>query len=265
MTQREKASAELARILEVLEGGGADVALADICRHKITGGRPSSSWSINNRLLMWVAGTQDARSYKDWLAVGRQVDAGTKGFSILTPAKYKKRGEDGEEVIGADGKATYAVRGFGVSTRHPIENTSGDELPSLDPVELPPLTDIAERFGYSVSYDDTGRGSYGMAQHDVKSIVLGSHDSGVWFHELAHAAHRSFEPKANGGQEAHAEVVAETVAATLIRLYDPAAEIDSQAGYIRHYTDGDGAKARALLVTIDRVLDLLLATEAQNA
>ncbi len=39
--------------------------------------RPSSKWSLRNRLLMLSAGTSDARGYRQWREVGRHVRAGS--------------------------------------------------------------------------------------------------------------------------------------------------------------------------------------------
>ncbi|MDG7016369.1 MAG: hypothetical protein JRM82_03235 [Nitrososphaerota archaeon] len=43
-------------------------------------------------------------------------------------------------------------------------------------------------------------------------------------HELAHAIHRTFEPKSGHGQESEAETIAQLVAATLARLYGKPAD-----------------------------------------
>ncbi|MDG7015882.1 MAG: hypothetical protein JRM82_00735, partial [Nitrososphaerota archaeon] len=50
-------------------------------------------------------------------------------------------------------------------------------------------------------------------------ITLATEDWTVFWHELAHAIHRSYEPKTGHGQEREAETIAQLVAATLARLY----------------------------------------------
>ena len=48
-------------------------------------GRPCDSWSLGNRLLMYIAGTDDARGLKQWNQVGRKIKKGAKAFYILAP------------------------------------------------------------------------------------------------------------------------------------------------------------------------------------
>ncbi|MDG7016294.1 MAG: hypothetical protein JRM82_02860, partial [Nitrososphaerota archaeon] len=60
---------------------------------------------------------------------------------------------------------------------------------------------------------------YGLTDYERQIIALATEDWSVFFHELAHALHRSFEPKTSHGQEPEAETIAQLVAATLARLY----------------------------------------------
>ena len=60
---------------------------------------------------------------------------------------------------------------------------------------------------------------YGLTDYERQIIALATEDWSVFFHELAHALHRSFEPKSGHGQEPEAETIAQLVAATLARLY----------------------------------------------
>ena len=55
---------------------------------------PSAKWSILNRILMFIAGTADARGYKQWLKVNRYVKKGSKALYIVVP--YIKKTEDEE-------------------------------------------------------------------------------------------------------------------------------------------------------------------------
>ncbi len=51
---------------------------------------PSARWSLMNRVLMWIAGTNDARGIRQWNQVGRVVKKGAKAFYILAPRMVKK-------------------------------------------------------------------------------------------------------------------------------------------------------------------------------
>ena len=59
---------------------------------------PSSKWSLLNRTIMFLSGTQDARGYRQWQQVGRHVKKGSRAFYILVPKISKtvdnKTGED---------------------------------------------------------------------------------------------------------------------------------------------------------------------------
>lgn len=255
--QREKADAALKTVLSLLCSEDSAKTLAAATRHKIQSDAPSAKWSLANRLLMMQAGTTDARGFKQWKKAGRHVVKGGQHFKILGPRMVED--EDGAE---GDTKCIgfCAIRVFALS------ETDGEPIPSLDPNELPALSEAAERMGYEVSYNDTA-GSYGYAQHNPGGggiIVLGSHDPDVYWHELAHAAHRSFEPKKQGGQEDDAEVVAETVAAVLAELYGSGAT-GTHVEYILSYCAGEPRKATRLVKTIERVLDQILIDEDEAA
>ena len=56
---------------------------------------PAAQWSLLNRTLMLIAGTQDARGFRQWQEVGRYVKKGSKAITILAPRFIKK--QNGEE------------------------------------------------------------------------------------------------------------------------------------------------------------------------
>ena len=53
---------------------------------------PSAKWSLLNRTLMFLAGTQDGRGFRQWKEANRYVLKGSKAFHILVP--YIKKVED---------------------------------------------------------------------------------------------------------------------------------------------------------------------------
>ena len=69
-----------------------------------------------------------------------------------------------------------------------------------------------------------GRGGALLPQYERKIIGLATESWDVFWHELAHTIHRSFEPKTGHGQEPEAETIAQLVAATLARLYGKPAD-----------------------------------------
>ncbi len=68
---------------------------------------PCRSWSWSNQLLTALAGTSDARGYRQWQEVGRHVKKGSRAFNILAPCKRKITETDD------DGKRAERVIIFG--------------------------------------------------------------------------------------------------------------------------------------------------------
>src|SRR5512136_2305319 len=58
---------------------------------------PASRWSLLNRTLMFLGGTNDARGFRQWQEVGRHVKKGSKAFTILAPRFIKEDTKDEEE------------------------------------------------------------------------------------------------------------------------------------------------------------------------
>ncbi len=71
---REKANTELEKIVQLF----SSKQLPDLCAKALINApeRPSSKWSFGNQLLMLLAGTSDARGYRQWQDVGRHVMKG---------------------------------------------------------------------------------------------------------------------------------------------------------------------------------------------
>jgi len=149
-----------------------------------------------------------------------------------------------------------------------IEDTEGAPLerPDYRPTKFPPLFEVAERLGVPVAYVPFVERFKGFYSPGEDRIVLCSHDVRVFFHELAHAAHarvlRERGESIRGGQVASQEIVAETCAATLCRLYSFDGYLFSGAESIRSYANGKSPAQAALRVLADvqAVLTLILET-----
>ena len=88
---KEKVRHVLASIIERFKTGDIPKAIA-LSMFPIPN-IPAHKWSLLNRTLMFIAGTQDARGYKQWNSAGRKVKKGeikkVGGFSghyIYQPA-----------------------------------------------------------------------------------------------------------------------------------------------------------------------------------
>lgn len=258
MNDTKKARECLGKIVELFKNGDVPKALAVAaippCRDV-----PSANWSIGNRILQFLADTSDARGFRQWQSAGRSIKKGAKAFCILGPnSKVIKENDDhGQEV------EKTIITGFHAIPVFRAEDTDGEPLP-YEPACPPPLADVAEKFGLSVSYQTFAGRYYGYYQGGTKKIVLASHSAQVFFHELAHAAHERIEGTLKGGQVPDQEIIAELTAACLAKMYCPEVNLGFSYEYIRSYVQKSRKTIeRACLTvigTVGMVLDEILNT-----
>jgi antirestriction protein ArdC len=256
MNDSDKAKACLSRIVELFKTGTIPKALAVATIPPQTD-IPSAQWSLSNRILQFLADTSDGRGFQQWKKVGRNVNKGAKAFHILGPkAKtITETADDGSE------KEKVIITGFFTIPVFRVEDTDGDPLP-YEPATPPPLAEVAERFGLSISYQAFASQYYGYYQGETKRIVLATHNIQVFFHELAHAAHERIVGKLTGGQVPSQEIIAELTAATLASMYCPEANL----GFSYMYVEGYAKKSKktveraclAVINTVGMVLDEIL-------
>lgn len=217
---------------------------------------PSCKWSLCNRTIMFLSGTQDARGFRQWHQANRYVKKGAKAFYILVPMIYKKDRE---------GEERQVLCGFKLSAVFKVEDTDGEAL-EYQQVELPelPLFYVAEKWGISVKAIPGNYHYYGYYSDNKKEIALASQDETVFFHELAHAAHEQIKGKLTPGQDWKQEVVAELSAASLCQIVgkDGDKYLGSSFRYIADYAEK--AKHSALTAClqvmgdVEKVLNLIL-------
>ncbi len=254
---KQRANWELEKVVQLF----SSKQLPDLCAKALVNApqKPSSKWSFGNQLLMLLAGTTDARGFRQWNEAGRWVSKGAKAFWILGPIrkKVKKTALDDQGVE----SEVEVLLGFKAIPVFRFEDTHGQDLPVYQPRDPPPLLEVAERFGMQVQYQGLAAGMYGATDHANKTILLATEDWDVFFHELGHAIHRTFEPKNGHGQEPEAETIAQLVAATLARLYGRPADNFSWS-YIASYAQSNspqkvGRLCMRVLDKTKRVLDLI--------
>ena len=258
MNDSEKAKDCLSKIVELFKRGDIPKALA-VATIPPQSDIPSAQWSISNRILQFLADTSDARGFRQWRKADRKVKKGAKAFCILGPkARTVKETDDAgretEKVI---------IMGFHAIPVFRAEDTDGEPLP-YEPASPPPLADVAEQFGLSVSYQTFASQYYGYYQGGSKRIVLASHDSKVFFHELAHAAHERIEGQLTGGQVPSQEIIAELTAATLAQMYCPETNLGFSYEYVKGYAEKSKRTIEraclAVINTVGKVLDEILKT-----
>ena len=260
----EKARQCLDRIVELFRSGNVPKALA-VATIPPQADIPSANWSLSNRLLQFLADTSDGRGYKQWAQSGRHVKKGAKAFHILGPRIVKREGTDdnGEKI------ERVIVTGFFSIPVFRVADTDGHPLP-YEPKTPPPLADVAERLGLSVSYQSFAGRYYGCYKGgDSKKIILATHEAQTFLHELAHAAHDRIAGSLTRGQVPSQEIIAELTAATLASLYCPEANLGFSYEYVTAYTTKSEKTIErsclAVIKTVGAVLDEILNIHAQNA
>jgi antirestriction protein ArdC len=257
-SSRERADAALAELVSMFESGDLPARIAQTRLVKAAADRPMSAWSIGNQLLCLAHGTDDARGFRQWEQAGRHVRKGARAFAILGPCTVKvtETDESAAEV------ERVRVVGFKAIPVFRLEDTEGQPVayPDYTPEVLPPLLEVAERLRVPVRWQPAGDGYRGAYSITTRSITLATHDVDTFFHELAHAAHATVEPL-TGGQNPRQEIVAETVAAVLCRLYGHDGYLAESADYVTHYAqpgENPGRAVMRFLHEVERVLDVIL-------
>ena len=222
---------------------------------------PASKWSLLNRMLMFIAGTNDARGFRQWQEVGRHVKKGAKAFPILAPRFIKKQTEDEE-------REKILLAGFLSVPVFRVEDTEGDPL-DYQQIELPelPLIEVAQRWGISIKAIPGNYYYIGCFSQERKEIALATREEAIFFHELAHAAHQRILGELQKGQDWRQEIVAELSAAVLCRIVGKTTKfLGNSYQYIEKYatranlTPWQGCIR--VMSEVEKVLSLILEPES---
>jgi antirestriction protein ArdC len=217
---------------------------------------PAAKWSLLNRTLMVIAGTSDARGFKQWQQAGRHVKQGSKAFIILAPRLIKKQDEDGE-----DEKVLAGFLGIPVFR---VEDTDGKSL-DYQQIQIPelPLMEVAQKWGISVKAIPGNYRYTGYFSQDRKEIALASKDETIFFHELAHAAHQRIIGELQRGQDWRQEIVAELAAAAICKIVGKSSEfLGTNYQYIESYATKVNLTpwqaCMRVMTDVEKVLNLIL-------
>lgn len=261
MALSKKAQAAMSTVVDKIKAGDLSqvVQAALITRHP-DDNCPGMGRSLNNRFLSLVQrGTIDTRTYNQWQAVGRQVQKGEKAAYIIGPIMVPLKDKDGNILKNADGKPRLHmvnVKGIPVFS---ADQTEGEELPTFDyePAEMPPLAELAERFGVSVAYAPAKGNWSGSTKVDGSAIELNTHDVRTWFHELAHAVQARLQGKLKGGQDAKEETIAEFTSCVLMWLYGLGDRTGNAWAYIQHYNKDPVQAIGNAMQDVETILEAL--------
>jgi hypothetical protein len=222
---------------------------------------PCSKWSLINRTLVFLAGSMDARGFRQWNSVNRSVKKGTKAIYIQVPYFKKDKEEEDKQKL----------MGFGASPVFKVEDTDGEPL-DYQKINLPelPFIERANEWGISVKAIPGNYSYYGYYSANRKEISLATSEENVFFHELAHAAHHRLQGQMKRGQDPLQEIVAELSASALAMM--AGREIDKSIGhsyqYISEYAEklnlGPHAACLKVLAETEKVLNLIVKNGADN-
>jgi len=239
-------------IVDRFERGDLPAALAPIFIHRHDD-IPCRRWSWSNQIITALAGHDDARTYRDWQRVGRQVRKAEHAFYILEPIRRTATETDKE--TGEEKRRTWCA-GFKAGARFGYEQTEGEELPDRvaerEFIDALPLVDVARTWGLRLqTFGNAERiGQAGWFAHDGetgKAIGLGVENLSTWTHELVHSADLrcgALTTKTPKRQELSNEVVAEVGGATLLLLIGKPTDADLGGcfDYVRNYCDREDKK-----------------------
>lgn len=206
------------QLLDMFQSGKLPERVAFSIIHRHPGDViPSDKWSIGNRILQMLQGTADARGYKQWQEVGRQVRKGAHAIHILAPLTYKIKDKD--ELTGEDVEKII-VKGYRPIPVFRYEDTDGKALPydhAYEPTTHPTFFDAAEKLGVEVTYKPLKSKYLGRYSVHTNKIELCAEDAVVYYHELAHAVHATLVDLTVYDQD-RAEIIAEFSALVLANI-----------------------------------------------
>lgn len=229
---------------------------------------PSDKWSIGNRVLQLLQGTNDARGFKQWQEVGRTVKKGSTAIHILAPMTIKIKDKD--KITGKKVEKVI-IRGFKPLPVFRYEDTDGAPLPAdqlYKPDTQPTFFDVAAKMEIDVSYRPLSANYLGRYGIRTKRIELCVEDAEVYYHELAHAIHatmvdlRVFDP-------AKAEVIAEFSALVMANIAGITGYEQRGFSYIEHYAnehrpDSVLKEILSVLNDVDRIVDIVLSVSEDD-
>jgi len=260
---QEKIEKATEQLLKMFETGDMPKAIERTFIRKSKHEAPSDSWSLGNQLLMYANDTLDARGFKQWEKAGRKIKRGSKAFYILGPCTRKVVVENEET---EEKEEKIIITGFKAIPVFRYEDTEGEPIdyPDYTPEEMPPLINVAKALGIKVRYTPFTKRFWGCFKYHKNEIQLCTHDVKTFFHELSHAAHNTFR-KLKPGQQPEQEIVAETSAAVLCRIYGYEGFEYHSFKYIQHYVDGMDNIAvikgiMRVLADVQKVLEIILDT-----
>ena len=259
----EKALVRMNEVVAKFQAGDLS-DIADIAFIDLPEGAPAAKWTVTNRFLAWAqTGSLDCRHSRAWKKIGRWPKKGSHACYIWEPFQIWERDQAGNWImeVGSNGKEQHKVKftAFRLSPRFAYHDTEGAEVEHYEAVtkDPPPLMEVAEALGVSVSYD-AGMAYAGTTTIDGDDIVLYSQSKRVFSHELAHACHtRLGYEKTSDEQTAQRETVAEFTACVLAAIYGQEDISGDSWRYIKSYNPDPLEAVKQAMRQIQQVVGLV--------
>lgn len=217
-TKSGKSQEAINSLVQKFKDGNLNM-VADGIKFKAPDIFPSSKYSLRNQMMCYLQGDSIITgSYKFWKDNGRYPEKDTAVY-IFAPMTKKTEDDEGNE--------SYYVYGYRLINTYPIEgtvvNTKFDgeplEIPELEPADLPPLTDIAEKLGLHLNWKPVPFDRWADFWAKGERINMGTDSPKVFFHELCHALHEAVDKKYAERSSQYQEVVAEFGSAVMMNVY----------------------------------------------
>jgi hypothetical protein len=240
-TNSTGASKAVSQILSAFENGNLPQAIA-YSTFNPPSNIPAYKWTQRNRALAFLAGTGDARGFKQWQESGRHVKKGSKAIYILGPIMVKWDSNDVIEFENGAGELkkidNMKCVGYHAIPVFRMEDTEGKplEYAQLEPRHLP-LAEVAERWGLEVKAGSFNGEYYGYFSPNKKQIVLATDNERTFLHELSHASHYRIDPKAEKAPEWEREIIAELSASALLYMMGKDGHMGNSYKYIARYAE----------------------------
>lgn len=259
-TRADRVTSALRGILDAFKSGKVTQAVTEAIIRRAASDTPlpCEKWSLSNRVLTFISGTDDARGYRQWQAVGRQVRKGARAFYILAPRTVKTTDK-------VTGEASTIVNGFLAVPVFRYEDTEGDTIdrPSYVPENMPRLFGVAEQWGLSVSWAPCNGRYLGWYAHGRKEIVLASQSEMTFWHELAHAAHARVDRDMGKASKELRECAAELAACVLGRLHG----VDTQGNayqYLQAHAGNAYKGAVKVVGLVEKIVEEILSASREE-
>ena len=226
---------------------------------------PCMKYSLNNIMLLMLAGTRDGRPFSGWLKIGRVPRKGSHAIRLIAPLIVKEKGENGE----ADKEKLIGFRPFNVFAYEDTIPIEGD-FPEVKPVDYTPevIPELSQKIicalrkmGVTIEFRpiDLNPGALGYFRQSYNNgkglIVLAENSPITIAHEGFHYLH-SLEENINEVDDAKAEVVAELGAAILLS-YEGVQGYEQQSWeYLKRYVK-DAQNDKEVISRISSVLNLI--------